>query len=385
MEEKGSLIQLTESNRSYHSIDPELNGAINGDVINSGQHCHGNVSEKRLDTKARRTLIIASLLCLVFMVGEALGGILGNSLAILSDAAHMLTDFASFMISLLALYLGSRPATKKLSFGWYRAEIIGALVSVLFIWVVTGILVYVAILRIVEEDYEIDATIMMITAACGVVVNLVMGLTLHQHAHGHGHSHSSGEHSHSSGEHSHGDSHSVENCIEESGATPKVKHKTNVNVRAAFIHVLGDLIQSVGVLIASFIIFYKPTWKIADPICTFVFSAFVLVTTITILRDILRVLMEGTPKGISFSDVKMSFYAIQGVKEVHNLRVWSLTISKTALSAHIAVEKGIDPHAVLKQAAAMVQRKYGITESTLQIEEFVSEMLDCKECQDPKD
>lgn len=106
------------------------------------------------------------------MLGEAIGGILANSLAIASDAAHLLTDFASFMISLFSLWVASRPATKNMSFGYYRAEVIGALTSVLLIWVVTGILCYIAVERI-STDFEIDSKIMLITAAVGVVVNIL--------------------------------------------------------------------------------------------------------------------------------------------------------------------------------------------------------------------
>lgn len=106
------------------------------------------------------------------MVAEAIGGILANSLAIASDAAHLLTDFASFMISLFSIWVASRPATKNMSFGWYRAEVIGALSSVLLIWVVTGILCYIAVERI-YTDFEIESSIMLITASIGVVVNIM--------------------------------------------------------------------------------------------------------------------------------------------------------------------------------------------------------------------
>ena len=107
------------------------------------------------------------------MILEIIGGFLANSLAIATDAAHLLTDFASFMISLFSLYIASRPPSRSMSFGWHRAEVIGATVSVLLIWVVTGILVYIAIERIIEKDYEIDATIMLITSGVGVLVNIM--------------------------------------------------------------------------------------------------------------------------------------------------------------------------------------------------------------------
>lgn len=141
---------------------------------NSWTHCHSPDRDgDSVDRLARKKLIIASILCLVFMIAEAVGGILANSLAIATDAAHLLTDFASFMISLFSIWLASRPASKKFSFGWYRAEVIGALTSVLLIWVVTGILVYMAVERLISKKYEIDAAIMLITAGLGVLVNIV--------------------------------------------------------------------------------------------------------------------------------------------------------------------------------------------------------------------
>ncbi|PSN42410.1 Zinc transporter 2 [Blattella germanica] len=135
-------------------------------------HCH-QIRTTTIDKKARRKLIIASVLCVIFMIGEVIGGVLSSSLAIATDAAHLLTDFASFMISLFSLWVASRPPTRTMSFGWYRAEVIGALTSVLMIWVVTGILVYLAVQRVITRDFEIESTSMLITSAIGVLVNIV--------------------------------------------------------------------------------------------------------------------------------------------------------------------------------------------------------------------
>ncbi|XP_011313510.1 zinc transporter 2-like [Fopius arisanus] len=149
-----------------------------------------------------------------------------------------------------------------------------------------------------------------------------MGLTLHQHGHshggGHGHSHG-GDHGHSHG----GGKHQGDD--------------KNINVRAAYIHVLGDFIQSTGVLVAALIIYFKPTWSIVDPICTFLFAILVLFTTVAIIKDVMNVLMEGIPKGFEYSSVESTFMGIEGVVKVHNLRIWALSLDKTALSAHLAI------------------------------------------------
>ena len=177
--------------------------------------------------RARNKLVFASILCILFMSAEIVGGVLSNSLAIATDAAHLLTDFASFMISLFAIYMAGKPRSERMSFGWHRAEVVGAIVSVLMIWVVTGILVYMAILRVVNQEFEIDSKVMLITSGLGVLVNIIMGASLHQHGHSHG---GGGSHGHTDAEHGHTHDNSQE----------------NINVKAAFIHVIGDFIQSLG-------------------------------------------------------------------------------------------------------------------------------------------
>ncbi|XP_021915914.1 zinc transporter 2-like isoform X2 [Zootermopsis nevadensis] len=324
-----------------------------------GEHCHQFIPTT-VDRKARRKLIIASILCVVFMIGEVVGGYLSSSLAIATDAAHLLTDFASFMISLFALWVASRPPTRVMSFGWHRAEVLGALTSVLMIWVVTGILVYLAVQRVITRDFEIESTSMLITSGVGVAVNLVMGITLHQHGHSHSSSHNRAE--------SQIESHSP---------------RQNINVRAAFIHVLGDFIQSFGVFIAALVIFFKPTWVLVDPICTFLFSVLVLITTFAIIKDTMRVLMEGLPKGMDFTQVMNTFLNIEGVVRVHNLRIWALSMDKTAISAHLAVSLGASPQMVLQQALHDIRSQFNFYEVTLQIEAFDQNMEDCVQCKCP--
>ncbi|KAL3889952.1 hypothetical protein ACJMK2_002267 [Sinanodonta woodiana] len=376
----------------------EISHLQNDPSLQEGNHCHKGKKEPDIDRKARRKLIIACLLSLIFMIGEIVGGILAHSLAIVSDAAHLLTDLASFLISLLAIYLASRPASKKLSFGWSRAEILGALVSILLLWVLTGVLVYMGVERVIDQTYQIDATIMLITAGCGVAFNVIMGLSLHQHSH-HSHGQDRTENIHATevdrysppivslveNETSYGTV-QLENNSSDLSRTCDKKHDTkrhsNLNVKAAFIHVVGDFIQSIGVLVAAFIIYFKPEWKLADPICTFLFSILVLFTTITILRDILVVLMEGTPRGMSMDLIKHSFLEINGVCNIHDLRVWSLSLSKIALSVHLAVKADTNPLDILLEATAKIQKEFNITETTIQVEAYVDDMVNCRMCKD---
>jgi len=331
-------------------------------------HCHTE-RESGIDKKARRKLVIATVLCLFFMIVEIVGGVLSKSLAIATDAAHLLTDLASFMISLFAIWLASRPSSRNMSFGWHRAEVIGATISVLLIWVITGVLVYAATLRIVNGDFEVDATIMLITSAIGVGVNIIMGCSLHQHGHSHHNSPSAESgHAHDGG---HGHAHDAAG-----------KEKENINVKAAFIHVVGDFVQSLGVFIAALIIYFKPEWKIVDPICTFIFSVLVLFTTISILKNTMNVLMEGIPKDVDFSVVKSTILKVPGIVSVHNLRIWGLTTDKTALSAHLAIDSSRSAQDILKEASTMIRRKYDVYEMTLQVENYQQDMNECTQCQD---
>ncbi|XP_072465506.1 proton-coupled zinc antiporter SLC30A2 isoform X1 [Notamacropus eugenii] len=345
--------------------EPGVNLQAIGLDSQSNQHCHAQqgLSEPydRQKERARRQLYVASTICFVFIIGEIVGGYLAHSLAVMTDAAHLLTDFASMLISLFSLWMSSRPATKTMSFGWHRAEILGALLSVLSIWVVTGVLVYLAVQRLVSGDYEIEGGAMLITSGCAVAVNIIMGFTLHHSGHGHGHSHG----------HSHG--------------TSSKQEEQNPSVRAAFIHVVGDLLQSLGVLVAAYVLYYKPEYKYVDPICTFLFSILVLGTTLTILRDVVLVLMEATPKGVDFTAVRDLLLSVEGVAALHSLHIWALTVAQPVLSVHIAIAQEADAQAVLKEARSRLQGMFHFHTTTIQIEDYSEDMRDCQECQGPSD
>lgn len=314
------------------------------------------------------------------------GGLFAGSLAIMTDAAHMLSDFAAFLISLFAIWVAHWLPDKKRTFGYYRAEVLGALTSVLIIWVLTGVLVYLAVLRVMNRDFEINADIMLITAGIGLAVNILLGIILHQTGMGHHHSHGSGGgHSHNNNN-SHSSENAISHRISRSNSLHHSSEKQNINVRAAFIHVLGDIVQSVGVLIAAYIIKFKPAWKIADPICTFVFSLLVLFTTLNILRETIHVLMEGTPKNIKYNNVKLALESIEGVVAAHSLHIWSLTMSKAALAVHLAIEPGHDSQKVLNIANQKLKTQFQIFHSTIQVELYQeSVMRSCIDCQDLQD
>ena len=364
------------------------------------------MNKHQIAEHARRSLTYATIICFVFMIAEIVGGLYANSLAILTDAAHLLSDIASFLISIVSIWLGTLPSTTNLSYGYLRAEIIGVIISILLIWSLTGILVYEAVLRTMDclsdnPTLHIDGKVMTIVASCGLLVNLSIlkvlgghGHSHHGHSGSHGHSHHGHSHHGHSGSHGHshhGHDHNNHIDLEEndiksnesegllrkrnanySSISSNDRHNDhdheeiqNINVRAAYIHALGDLIQSIGVIIAGCVIMYNPKWQIADPIATFFFSMIVLYSTIGIMRSCLQVLMEGTPEGINLDAINDKLLQIDHVVGLHDLHVWALTYGVLAASIHIETD---DIHSDVLPLAEEVFRKFNIGHTTIQIE-----------------
>ncbi|KAI9478662.1 MAG: cation efflux protein [Benjaminiella poitrasii] len=318
----------------------------------SQQNCTNvTLKDRTAAVTTKRKLWFAVGLACAFFATELVAGYFANSLALMSDAFHLLSDVASFIVALVAIYLAEKPATKRHTFGFHRAEVIAALVSVLTIWVLTGFLVHEAIQRI-KNPQVINAKLMCITASIGVLVNIVLAYVLGGHHHGHSHDE---EH------------HSVTIDNESNTQTP---HKeTNINLRAAALHVLGDLLASIGVLISSIILIFKPKFTIVDPLCTFLFSILVLYTTYHLVQDSLAVLMEGVPGNIHPDLIEKSLLEVPGVIAVHDLHVWTLSPGKYSLTAHIKVDQSVSSYdEVLSKGQHIVCDLFGVHHSTLQIE-----------------
>ena len=332
---------------------------------------------KKQQDEAIKKLTYVCIICTIFMIIEIIGGYLANSIAIMSDAAHLLSDLLGFIISIISIHISRKVAKNDMSYGYHRAEIIGALVSIILIWALTIWLLYEATLRIIKTP-QVDGLIMIIIAIIGFSFNVIMGVVLAKsgvpHSHGLPWNDHCNEHNH---EHNHEHENEFENHHHHSEDEEialhdededKYKHKnTNVNLRASFIHVLGDALQNIGVLIAGGIIFLFPNFSIADPICTYIFSIIVGLTTIRILNDCIFVLMEGSPVNIDIEELEKDLYKIKGVKEVHDLHVWSLSMGKISLSCHICCD---DTQKTLNKAKKMIQKKYKIDHNTIQVEEF---------------
>ncbi|XP_055010219.1 zinc transporter 4 [Boleophthalmus pectinirostris] len=360
--------------------DSLLDGSLEspGTTLDPCENCirrKENVKHK----KVMKRLIIAATLYFLFMTGEIIGGYVSNSLAIMTDAVHMLTDVVGILFSLLALWLSTKPPTKRFTFGLHRLEVVSAVLSVMLIYILTAVLVFEAVQRTMSQDFDIDGDVMLITAAVGVAVNLIMGFLLNQnghlHSHGHGHGHG---HGHS---HSHGPAGG-----HVSGAEAQQKSHGSLAVRAAFIHALGDLLQSVGVLIAAYIVRFKPEYKLADPICTYIFSVLVICTTFRIIRDTVVIVLEGVPRHLDTQRIREELLKLEDVQSVEELNVWALTADKTAALVHLQLTPSgaTNWEQVQSKARHLMLHTYGVSRCTIQIQTYREQQnYSCTNCLPP--
>nr|XP_003471808.1 zinc transporter 4 [Cavia porcellus] len=316
--------------------------------------------------RVRTRLTLAAALYLLFMVGELVGGYIANSLAVMTDALHMLTDLSAIVLTLLALWLSSKSPTRRFTFGFHRLEVLSAMVSVLLVYILMGFLLYEAVQRTLHTNYDINGDIMIVTAAVGVAVNLIMGLLLNQ----------SGRHAHSH----------TPPPSSPGGAAPG-EHKPgqdSLAVRAAFVHALGDLVQSVGVLIAAYIIRFKPEYKIADPICTYVFSLLMAFTTFRIIWDTVVIILEGVPSHLNVDRIKEALMKIEDVYSVEDLNIWSLTSGKSTAIVHMQLIPGSASkwEEVQSRAKHLLLNTFGLYKCTIQLQSYRPDSgRTCASCQ----
>ncbi|NXG93432.1 ZNT4 protein, partial [Stercorarius parasiticus] len=319
----------------------------------------------------KKRLTLAALLYLLFMTGELIGGYVANSLAIMTDALHMLTDLSGIILTLLALWLSAKSPTKRFTFGFHRLEVLSAIISVLLVYILMAFLLYEAVQRTIHMDYEINGDIMLITAAVGVAVNLIMGFLLNQSGHLHSHSHS------------HPHSHVPQSNSSNTAHSSSHGH-SSLAVRAAFVHALGDLVQSIGVLVAAYIIRFKPEYKIADPICTYVFSILVVLTTVRILCDTGVIILEGVPRHLNVDRIKEDLMKIEDVYSIEDLNVWSLTAGKTTAIVHLQLVPGSSSkwEEVQSKARQLLLNTFGMYKCSVQLQSYRQEISKtCTSCQ----
>ena len=281
-----------------------------------------NLAEER--RKDRTRLLLALILTGTIALAEAVGGYLTNSLALMSDAGHMLTDVSALALSLLALWFAGKPANLKKTYGYYRMEILSALLNGVLLLGITGVILFEAWQRL-REPAPVLLAPMAVVALVGLVANLVALGFLHQ-------------------------THSL-------------------NVRGAFLHVLGDTLSSVGVLIGAGIMALTG-WFMVDPLISVVISVVIVVGALRLVRDAVDVLLEAVPAHVDLEAVKALMLRVPGVSAVHDLHVWTISSGLYALSAHLVVE---DPQVcnndeILSAVKHELFDRFGIDHTTIQIE-----------------
>lgn len=333
--------------------------------------------DSRQRSKSSMKLCGLIIFYVMVMAVETTGGVKAHSLAVLTDAAHLLSDVVGFSISLFAVWVSGWNATKEHSFGYHRLEVLGALISVQLIWLISCYLIYEATERMFYTNAKVNGKLMFAIAAFGLIINFISALWLgHDHSL---HSHSFSpckDHGHDHSLHSH--DHDLEmqemhpSNEEESSKLVAASHScsksSNINIEGAYLHVISDLIQSVGVMIAGAIMWYKPEWLVVDLLCTIFFSIFALSTTVPMLRTIFSILMERTPKEVDIVQLENGLKSLAGVKDVHDLHVWAITIGKIVLSCHVVIEAEVDQYEIIQKVREYCDTTYRIHHVTIQVE-----------------
>lgn len=279
----------------------------------------------------RKALGIALGLTASYTVAEVVGGLLTGSLALLADAAHMLSDNVSIALALFAVWLAAKPPSPERTFGFKRAEILAALVNGVTLVAVSAWIFYEAARRF-DDPPDVLGGWMLAVAVVGLLVNVAAGFAMWR---------SRGQ---------------------------------SLNLEAAFRHVLADLLGSVGVIAAALIILLTG-WLLADPLVSVLIGVLVLASAWRVLRDSVRILLEATPEGIDARDVARSIAAQERVVDVHDLHIWTITSGFPALSAHVLVDAEADCHAARRDLEQILEREYAIVHTTLQVDHAAAELV----------
>lgn len=295
--------------------------SASGDGRNShaASHSHG------LDrSTSRRRLSLVLILAAIYMLAEVVGGLLTNSLALLADAGHMLSDTAALGLSLFALWIAQRPPTARRSYGYYRAEILAALVNGATLLTIS-IFIFIEAYRRLHAPPDVRGGTVMAIALGGLAVNL-LGL-----------------------------------WILGSG------RNESLNVRGAWLHVATDALGSVGAILGGALIYFF-RWEWADPLVSVLIGVLVIYSAWSLLKETLGVLMENAPGGIDPNDVRQAIAGIRGVSSVHDLHIWSITSGMISMSAHVCVEDPKSHNRVLTEVRSQLHERFGIEHSTIQCE-----------------
>ncbi len=313
----------------------------------SEQHHHPKLVEaaptlRGIRASERGRLFWVLALTLAVMAGEGAGYLLSHSLALLNDALHFLTHFVTLALSYLAIVIATRPAPPDKTYRYWRLEILASLVSGLSLIPISGIVLYEAAERWFHP-VPIETGLMLILGGVGLAVNVLSALLLHAHS------------------------------------------KHDLNVRGAFLHMLADCVSSLGVLVAGAVVHFTK-WNQADPLIAAGISTLILAWCVTLVRDSGRILLESVPRHIKLEDIRAAMKAVDGVLEVHDLHVWTITSRMHALTAHVRLRDDL-PVSQTEQLGCRLQKmldeRWEINHATLQFEVAQGQELACERTSAP--
>ncbi|MBU0670955.1 cation diffusion facilitator family transporter [Patescibacteria group bacterium] len=283
----------------------------------------------------QKSLFIAISLTSVILIVEIVGGFLSNSLALLSDAGHMLVDFLALMMALVAVRLATRPATNKQTFGYYRFEVLAALFNGVLLVLVSVYIAYEAVLRLFSPE-PISGSITLVVAIIGLIANLISMAVIRKTGLG---------------------SHEGHN------------HEDDINLRGAFWHILSDALTSVGVIIAAIVILLTG-WLYIDAIISLIIVVLIMRGAVKLIIDSGEILLESAPKNIDLDEVKQEIEKFGKIKCVHDLHIWTITSGKYALAGHVQIEdiKISETDKLIEDIRKMLEDKFQIEHATIQFE-----------------
>ena len=284
--------------------------------------------------QAPSLILIAIAITFVFMIVELVGGYWANSLALLSDAAHMVTDIGAMLLSYFAAWVAKRPRTSRMSYGYSRAEVLGALISGMLIWIVSGCLIYGASQRM-NSLPDVEGPVVLVVSLVGLLANLVTMKILYS------------------------------------------AKQDNLNVRAAYLHLLSDALGSIAAAVSGGVL-WMTGWRPIDPIMTILFSGIMILSSWNLVKEAAMILMQQAPAHLDPDQIRVDLLQIAGVEEIHDLHVWSISSGQVALSAH-AVSESPEHEQILVEIHRLLKEKHGVEHSTIQLERSANSGV-CTDC-----
>ncbi len=303
--------------------------------MSRGNYFH-HVEHRKKQTHSKMTLWLSLIITLFFTVVEFMGGVISNSLALLSDSFHMLSDVVALALSMVAVYFASRKPTARYTFGYLRFEILAAFLNGLALAVISVWIFYEAIVRIIFPK-PVESGLMLVIATIGLIVNIVLTVIL----------------------------------------VRSLKSENNINIQSALWHFMGDLLNSIGVIIAVVLIYFTGI-QLIDPILSMIIALVILRGGYKIMRNAWLILMESVPEHLDTDEIMETMKSVDQVLDIHEFHLWSITTEHYSLSAHVVLDSrsSEDAYQTINELETLLKEKYGLAHTTLQIEHLVINNLD---------